>query len=141
MNELANCPICGKLFVKGVRTVCPDCFKEEEEAFEKVYSYIRQKENRMATIPEVSEATGVDEDLIIKFVKEKRIQTVNFPNLFYGCERCGKPIQEGKICSDCRVEIRKELLKAQEMEEFREKIEREKAKTYYSVDKKPHRKY
>src|SRR5690606_39269557 len=98
MGELANCPNCGALFVKGVRTVCNNCFKEEEEMFNKVYAYVRKKENRMATVTEVSEATGVEEKIIMKFVKEHRLHTVQFPNLSYNCDRCGNPIQEGKLC-------------------------------------------
>ncbi|TCT20455.1 flagellar operon protein (TIGR03826 family) [Melghiribacillus thermohalophilus] len=139
MGELANCRRCGRVFVKTVRDICEACYKEEEQLFEKVYKYIRKKENRSATIPEVSEATEVDENLIMKWVKEKRIHTKDLPNFTYECERCGSPIQEGKVCQTCAADLKKEL----EREEMIQKISeenRKKQQTYFSVDDKIRRK-
>lgn len=133
MGDLANCPNCGKLFVKGAITVCRDCYLEEEEKFKLVYDYLREKENRQATIIEVSEATGVEESLIIKFIKQRRLSTKNFPNLTYDCERCGKPIHEGKLCKDCAVEIREGLTK--ESRRILDELEKDKEITYYNIDK------
>ncbi|MRG84789.1 TIGR03826 family flagellar region protein [Salinibacillus xinjiangensis] len=140
MGELANCPNCGELFVKGIHSVCMNCYKEEERAFEKVFSYVRKKENRQATIAEVSDSTGVDENLIIKFVKERRIRTTNLPNLAYGCERCGEPIQGGKICDNCRQQLESDLKKINKQEADEQK-KQEKANTYFSVNQKFRRKH
>lgn len=90
MGELANCPMCGELFLKEILTVCRSCYEKEEEQFETVYKYIRKKKNRTATVDEVAEATGVKESLIRKWVKERRIHRADFPNLTYSCERCGE---------------------------------------------------
>ncbi|SES71932.1 flagellar operon protein TIGR03826 [Salinibacillus kushneri] len=136
MGELSNCPNCGALFVKGVRKVCDNCYREEERAFETVYAYIRKKENRRATITEVSEGTGVEERLIMKFVKEKRLQPAQFPNLTYGCERCGNPIQEGKICGNCRDQLKHALDQEQAVESIEKRQKQESAQTYFTVDKK-----
>lgn len=139
MGELANCKRCGRVFVKTVRDICNECYKEEEQLFEKVYKYIRKKENRTATIQEVSEATDVEESLIMKWVKEKRIHTKDFPNLTYECERCGKPIQDGKICEDCALELKKQLEREEMIRKLKEQ-EKQKNQTYYSVDNKIKRK-
>ncbi|MBB6453632.1 flagellar operon protein (TIGR03826 family) [Salirhabdus euzebyi] len=139
MGELANCPTCGALFVKGVQSVCQKCYKEEEKAFETVHGYIRKKENRTATVPEVSETTGVEERLIMKFVKERRLHTTHFPNLTYGCERCGEPIGEGKICNNCKDELRADLSLEEKIETIREKQDRESKITYFSVNRKDKR--
>ncbi|WP_102026683.1 TIGR03826 family flagellar region protein [Salirhabdus sp. Marseille-P4669] len=136
MGELANCPRCNALFVKSVRDVCNNCFKEEEAQFEKVYTYVKKKENRKASVSEVSEATGVEERLIMKFIKQKRLSTVQFPNLSYGCERCGSPIQEGKLCSNCRGELYDDLTRDQKQAELRASVEKERNRTYFAVDKK-----
>ncbi|GAA0484877.1 membrane protein [Salinibacillus aidingensis] len=136
MGELANCPNCGALFVKGARSVCDQCYKEEEAAFEKVYSYIRKKENRRATLSEVAEATGVEERLIMKFVKERRLHTSQFPNLAYDCERCGNPIQEGKICGNCRDELQRDLAREEAAESIKEQQGKDKSRTYFNVDQK-----
>ncbi|WP_277673676.1 TIGR03826 family flagellar region protein [Piscibacillus halophilus] len=111
MAELANCPQCGELFVKGNITVCQSCYQEEEKKFEKVYAFIRQKKNRTATMYEVANETGVEESLITKWVKEKRIHPSHAPNLTYPCERCGNPISEGKLCSSCTITLKEDLTK------------------------------
>ncbi|MGM8215196.1 TIGR03826 family flagellar region protein [Bacillaceae bacterium W0354] len=132
MGELANCPNCGKLFVKGVQSVCRECYLEEEEKYAIVYEFLRQKENRQATVLEVSEATGVEEALIMKFVKQRRLLQANFPNLTYPCDRCGKPIREGKMCKSCVEDIR-EGLTAEARRVLTE--EREKEGAYFNINK------
>ena len=138
MVELANCSRCGRVFVKTVRDICPDCYRDEEEAFQKVYRFIRDQKNREATVLEIVEATGVDEELIMKFVKERRLTPKEFPNLKYPCERCGKGITEGKICLDCRKELTRELEVLEEEERIkreREERAREREKVYFTIDK------
>lgn len=139
MGELQNCPRCDKLFVKNFRDVCQDCFKEEEELFQKVYQFVRKKENRMASIKEVEEGTGVEEELIIKFVKQGRISVHSFPNLAYPCESCGKMIREGRICYLCGGNIRKGLDRLDSEKRFAERKKREemsKYTTYHSLNGK-----
>lgn len=119
MGELSNCPRCNALFMKGVRTVCENCYKEEELQFEKVYQYIKKKQNRSATVDDVVESTGVERELIMKFVKEHRLHTSMFPNLSYACEKCGSSIQEGKICNACTKEIKEGLKREQDIEDVR----------------------
>lgn len=137
MSELTNCPNCGSVFVKNAfRTVCQDCFKEEEKAYEMVYDYMRKRENRAATINQVVEATGVTEELIYKFIKAGRLKSTQFPNLGYPCDRCGRIIKTGKVCDPCQDELRRELnqIKADE-ERKKEQLRREKSATYFTAKK------
>lgn len=138
MAELSNCPNCGEVFVKNqFRDICQKCFKEEEQAYEKVYQYIRKRENRAATMTQVEEATGVEEELILKFIKTGRLKLTQFPNLGYPCDKCGKIIQKGKLCDPCAEELRKQLELHSKEEERRKEIEkRDKSATYFSVDEK-----
>ena len=141
MAEPANCPRCGKLFMKGPQTVCDACRKKEEDDFQTVYKFIRQRENRTATVEEISEATEVEEWQIRRFVKEKRLHPANFPSLSYECERCGALIQEGRMCNDCNAEINKGIQQHDRDKELGSRIKeqeqnlRKKSTTYYSVDK------
>lgn len=139
MAELANCARCGNVFVKQLRDICHDCYKEEEAAFQKVYRFLMKRENRKATMMEIVEATGVDEMLIQKFIKEKRLLVSRFPNLGYPCERCGKKITAGSLCTECQNELKKELEMHDELEkraeEIRKQQEKEKIHTYFSIDK------
>src|SRR5699024_11296401 len=108
MNGLANCNRCGKVFAKGVRDICPQCYQKEEEDYQKIYKLLTNRKNREAKITEIVEATGVDEDTIIKFLKNKRLRAADFPQLGYPCEKCGKNIVEGRLCEDCASFIRSE---------------------------------
>lgn len=135
MGELANCAKCGKVYVKtGIRELCYDCFREEEEAFEKVRRFINKRDNRTASMKEISEGTGVPEELILKFIKQGRLNIARLPNVGYPCETCGRIIRVGRICEQCARRISKELEALKEKEK-RER-EREKKETYYAIDKR-----
>lgn len=136
MGELTNCPTCGDIFVKTeFRDVCQKCWKEEEKSFEKVYQFIRRRENRAATIRQVEEATGVPEELILKFIKTGKLRITQFPNLGYPCDNCGKIIRHGKLCEKCTDSIKKDLNVFNEQERRRKEIERkERQATYFAVD-------
>lgn len=137
MGELDNCSNCGKLYVKVVRNVCPDCIKEEEKKFQIVYDFMKKRINRQATIPEITEGTGVEEGLIMKFVKEKRLRSSQFPNLTYPCEKCGEQIQDGKLCSACSKALTSDLTYQDNIDSVkaRNKAEENKAATYFALDK------
>ena len=94
---LANCKECGKLFVQNPSGICPDCYQLLEEQESKVAAYLR--DNQRASITEVHEATGVPEKVILKMIKKGRI--VGNIALEYPCETCGKPINEGRVCTEC----------------------------------------
>lgn len=110
LGNLDNCPVCGQLFVRNIRTVCNNCYKKVEEDFEKVYAFIKKKENRMCTIYEVSDATGVKVTQIRQFIREGRLRLADFPNMGYPCERCGTNlIKTGALCEECKKFIDKEI--------------------------------
>lgn len=131
MADLANCSKCGRLYVKNLSGICDMCRREEEKLFDTVYGYIRKKENRKATMQQIEEDTGVPEATIMRFVKEGRLRTTQFPNLGYGCSRCGSIIQEGTMCSRCVGAIKSDLQKY-DREKEREASKREQQHTYFS---------
>jgi flagellar operon protein (TIGR03826 family) len=137
MSELRNCPQCNQLFVKtNLRDVCEPCYKIELKEFDVVYTFIRKHENRTATIPEIVNATNVDEEKIMKWIRNGKLRVADHPNLGYPCERCGSLIKKGNICDDCsssiKMDLRKEEVEKQRINELRK---REKA-TYFSDIKK-----
>ncbi|WP_199426521.1 TIGR03826 family flagellar region protein [Thermaerobacillus caldiproteolyticus] len=130
--NLENCPNCGSLFVKSqFRDICESCYKEEEKQFEKVYQFLRKRENRMATMTQVVNGTGVKESLLIKFIRNGRLKLAQFPNLGYPCDRCGKIIREGKLCANCLKDLNQQIEKLQK-EEMKKKRQ---ASTVYYVKK------
>ncbi|MFC7062465.1 TIGR03826 family flagellar region protein [Halobacillus seohaensis] len=135
MAELANCPKCNALFMRGPATVCKDCVKREEEEFQTVYAFVRQRQNRTATVEDIVRGTGVEEHKIREFVRSKRLHPAQFPSLSYGCEKCGADIREGRLCSNCTEEIQNGI---QQQDQLNDIQERNKKKdlgnaTYYSM--------
>lgn len=133
--DIVNCTRCGGIYVKNpVRDICDQCYKEEEEAFDKVSSYLKKREHRTASMLQVVRDTGVPEELIMKFIKKGRIKLVQFPNLAYPCEKCGKPIQTGKFCDECITEFKTELEIYEKEEQWKKEMEEKRA--YYAVNEK-----
>lgn len=100
--DVFNCPNCNSLFVMTkFRDVCDACYKEEEAQYDKVYAYIRKKTNRTASMMQVVMETGVEERLIIKFVRTGKLRISQFPNLGIPCEKCGANIKSGRLCGKC----------------------------------------
>lgn len=133
--DLLNCPNCGTLYIKNpVRDVCDQCFKAEEAAYDKVYKFLRIRENRAATIERVAVATEVEEALLHKWVRKGRLQTAQFPNMGYPCDKCGKIISKGKLCEGCATTFKQEL-GVFEMEQERQE-EFHKGKAYHSQEKR-----
>ena len=137
MAELANCARCNAVYVKNLQDICRNCYQEEESAFQTVYSFLRVRKNREAKLTEIVEATGIEESLITKFIREKRLLPVNFPNLSYPCARCGGGITSGSICIDCTRELKEDLEGFAETEALLHKrMESDSdASTYYAIEK------
>lgn len=131
MAELANCKGCGKLFVKTESSYCPTCLKEQEKKFDIVYDYIKTQDHRQATVSQVHEATGVEEELIYTWVKKGRLMTSDFINLGYPCRSCGKIIHTGDLCDSCKKKLSRDFEAFTERERAEE--ERKRGKTYYTT--------
>ena len=72
MSELRNCPTCDEFFnYTGVREVCHKCAQKEEDMYQVVYRFLRKRENRAANVDRIVEATGVNKDILYKWVRER----------------------------------------------------------------------
>lgn len=100
--NLKNCPECGRLFAYVGVNLCPRCIEEEEEQYQIVRRYVR--DNIGANIWEVSEETGVEEERILRFLRDGRLQSKGLEMVLH-CERCGKSIQSGRYCEQCILEM------------------------------------
>lgn len=128
----ANCPRCGRLFMKNIKDVCPSCIKEIEKQYERCLKYLR--ENRDCTIQELSDETEVPSRQIVKFIREGRISIVNAPNMSYPCESCGTLIRENTICDNCRSRLSKDYRNLSEDEKRREVLkQQEKENISYNI--------
>lgn len=94
------------MFAYQGRNLCSKCLEKEDTDYGVVRRYVR--EHPGAGVFEVSEATGIEEEKILQFLKDGRLQSKGFVEIT-SCERCGKKISEGKFCEHCRGEMSQAL--------------------------------
>lgn len=137
MAELRNCPMCGTFFnYTGLREVCHSCAQKEEDLYQIVYRFLRKRENRAANIDRIEEATGVERELLFKWVRKGRLHPATFPNLGYPCDNCGHLTNKGKLCDKCSDSIKSDLRTFEAAKEFRDSILEQDRVTYHTDRKK-----
>lgn len=108
MAEIRNCPRCGKIFTYIGRTICQNCMETEENEFKVVKEYIY--DNPGATISEVAQETEVSVEKIMRFLREERLEIKSEnSNMILECERCGRAINSGRFCEECKGDISKDF--------------------------------
>lgn len=106
MSELKNCPRCGRLFAPQGANICRRCQESEDQEYLVVRRYVR--DNPGATVFEVAEATGIEEEKILKFLRDGRLQSRGMTTVNY-CERCNAIITEGKYCNSCLRDLTSQI--------------------------------
>ena len=109
MNNVGNCPECGKLCIKTAAGMCPNCYRLEQDNEEVVASYVR--DNPKSSVEEIHEATGVKEKTIFRMIKNGRFMD-DF-QVTYPCEKCGTEIVRGRLCDECNHRILKDIQDSQ----------------------------
>ncbi|MBF8982985.1 MerR family transcriptional regulator [Lutibacter sp. B2] len=109
MAEIRNCKQCGRIFqYTGVTQICSRCHKKDDEEYQMVKEYVY--DHRGATITEISEETGVDEDRILRYIRAGKLEIIGEDSsILIQCERCGKGIRTGRFCDPCIAELRSGL--------------------------------
>ena len=110
--ELKSCEKCGRKFgALASESLCTKCSAENIESdFKKVRDYLYDHPG--ADVREVSEETGVSERVILKLLKDERIEIIDDSNGLLSCERCGVSIKSGRVCDDCKNQLAKDLMGA-----------------------------
>ena len=99
---------CEKVFIQnGKEQVCKSCQDAEVEQFKLVAIFLR--DNPRATLDDIRRGTGIEEKVILRFLKEGRLSVKIFRSL--SCENCGLPIEKGMYCENCRKELSKKIKK------------------------------
>lgn len=105
-GDLRNCPECGRLFAYQGKSVCRKCSEKEEEEYIIVRKYVRDHPG--ANVFEVADETGIEEEKILHFLKDGRLQSRGFATSLE-CERCGKKISSGRFCEVCKSSLDSEI--------------------------------
>ena len=102
--EYRNCVRCGRVFNYMSLPICEDCARAEEEDFIRIKEFLW--ENPHSNIIEISKATDVSEKRIMKYLREGRLEIENNDSApLLKCDRCGKPINSGRYCDSCIINI------------------------------------
>lgn len=108
MSEVINCKRCGKIFrISGSSKLCEECKGNDYLTFKEVREYIY--DNPGASILEVAAYTGINESMILSYLREGRLETVGGATAI-NCESCGIGISSGKYCSNCEKEIKNNFI-------------------------------
>lgn len=100
--QMKNCPECGKVFTFIRTNMCPACQQKDEEEFRKVRAFLAK--NPGANIISICEGTEVEEEKIIRYIREGRIynaSALSQGKINVECELCGKLITTGRYCTPC----------------------------------------
>jgi hypothetical protein len=95
VTPVEACRGCGGIFPFLPRGVCAACIDLRERRYAEVREWLL--DNRGASIAQASEATGVEESLILEFLREGRLE-------FVGMQRGAEGAEE-----EIRERIRREL--------------------------------
>ena len=108
MNNLKirQCRICTKPFQTFGSTICRTCSSELDRAYLKVREYLYSGYEKK-DIASISEATEVEEKIILYLLREGRLTAGEVDGTALSCENCGKPIPNGKLCEQCTTTIKK----------------------------------
>ena len=111
--EVINCKGCGRLF-NSVGTLrkrlCPQCVSKLEDKFTQVKEFLREYPN--SSIETVSSENDVSVKQLKQWVKEERLFFSEGSASGVTCEKCGKMIQTGRFCGDCKFKISNTLMSA-----------------------------
>lgn len=104
--NLKNCPKCGRVFAMQGRDLCQKCLELEDDDYAIVRRYVR--DHPRSTVIEVSEETGVSEDIILQYLRDGRLISNSFAEVIT-CQQCGKSIRSGKYCDACLGNLNAQL--------------------------------
>lgn len=132
--ELKTCSKCGRSFADstGKMNFCSRCVPDVEDEFKVVRDYLY--DNPGATVKEVSEATGVSETIILKLLRDERIELTDDSAGILKCQSCGIDIKMGKYCDNCKHNLAKDLHGAKEDLDRAKRLEDANRIKFHSAD-------
>lgn len=110
--SLASCSSCKKLFQKVRKSICPACEAQEEGHYETVRAFLCENPGHNAE--QVSEATGVPIDTVLRFIEDGRVEAQGAGSNVM-CGKCGKPAisPTKRLCQSCLEKLNAQLAQQQ----------------------------
>lgn len=102
---LKNCARCGRVFdSEDSEELCSKCYLEDKKELKKVKDYLNKIP--LASVMEVCEKTGVPQAQILRFIKDGNLK-IREPLEGFKCRLCGKSINKGILCNECKTRVEK----------------------------------
>ena len=101
--DIRQCMRCSKLFQYRGSPNCPDCVRALDDTFLEVRHYL--EDHPHATIDDVCEACQADENDVLRWLREGRLILSHDSSPLLACQSCRKPIQSGRYCETCAVNV------------------------------------
>lgn len=103
MSDVRTCSVCGKEFESdSIKLLCYDCRRVDRHLFGMIRDFLY--DNPGASVNEVVEHLGVTSSVVLKYLREGRLETVGDIKLL-NCEICGKAISYGTKCQECQQKL------------------------------------
>lgn len=98
---------------------CEDCNEIDYDDYGKVRNYIEK--HKGATAAQIEAAIGVSQRVIMRLLKDGRLQVAADSRTFLKCELCGTNINSGRYCPKCETALHRKL-EAEQREESRRRM-------------------
>ena len=102
MMKPANCKLCGKVFLKSIGEICPDCIKKEQDLIRDINDYCFGKTT--VTLAELAQEFGESITKLEKQLLDRKLVQV-MDKLELICKGCGlhyRILNEGRLyCRTC----------------------------------------
>ncbi|MDR0858269.1 MAG: hypothetical protein LBN97_04490 [Oscillospiraceae bacterium] len=105
------CKQCGKIFEGLPDSLCPRCMMDIDDGFRAVYHFLNSGRLRDAngkdikkaeSMKELCEKTKVPEWIVVKLLREEKLNIKYALEGGLECEVCHKPIAMGEMCDTCK---------------------------------------
>jgi len=104
-SKPTSCSQCGdRVFYIGKgKYICRTCESMNFDIYGKVRNFMRK--NEKSSILYMSQAIGVDEDVIEMILGMEQVPILKDSKYFLECIHCGCSIRDGKSCAFCKREV------------------------------------
>jgi len=100
---LDNCTVCGRVFNRTMRDVCPACWEAEQSLVDRVHDFLLRSPK--ATAADVVREIEVSEAELVRLLRRGRLVGHEQLASLMRCERCSSPVDRGTLCASCRAVV------------------------------------
>lgn len=105
--DIKTCRTCGKIFQFRGNYQCQECVRAADEKFVTVRNYMF--DNPSANMQEICDTCDVDEEVVLRWIREGRLIVHEDGAPLLKCMSCGRAIHAGRYCLDCSRNVESQI--------------------------------